>query len=67
MGAMRIVYKVLVGKPERKRQLERSRHRCEDVHILDLEADQIRGAYDSVWRWAVVNISGFITGGVFLD
>jgi hypothetical protein len=30
MGEERNVYKVLVGKPEGKRQLERTRHRWED-------------------------------------
>jgi hypothetical protein len=31
MGEGRNVYRVLVGKPERKRPLERPRHRWEDA------------------------------------
>jgi hypothetical protein len=36
MGEGRNVYKVLVGKPEGKRPLERPRHRWEERHKLDL-------------------------------
>jgi hypothetical protein len=36
MGEERKVYKVLVGKPERKRPLERPRHRWEDGIRMDL-------------------------------
>jgi hypothetical protein len=30
MGEKRNAYRILVGKPERKRQLKRKRHRCVD-------------------------------------
>jgi hypothetical protein len=36
MGEERKVYKVLVGKPEGKRPLERLRHRWEDGNRMDL-------------------------------
>jgi hypothetical protein len=36
MGEGRRVYKVLVGKPEGKRSLERPRHRWEDEFRIDL-------------------------------
>jgi hypothetical protein len=37
MGQGRNVYRVLVGKPEGKRPLERPRHRWEDGMKMDLE------------------------------
>jgi hypothetical protein len=37
MGESRVVYKVLVGKPEGKRQLGRSRYRWEDNIKMDLQ------------------------------
>jgi hypothetical protein len=37
MGKRRGVYRVLVGKPERKRPLGRSRHRWEDNIKMDLQ------------------------------
>ena len=37
MGERRDVYRVLVGKPERKRPLGRSRHRWEDNIKMDLQ------------------------------
>jgi hypothetical protein len=36
MGEERIVYKVLVGKPEAKRPLGKQRHRWEDGIRMDL-------------------------------
>jgi hypothetical protein len=58
---MRNAYKVLVGKPEGKRPLGRSRHRWEDNIIMDLRemgwegVDWIHLAQDwNQWR-AVVN------------
>jgi hypothetical protein len=36
MGEVRNVYRVLVGKPEGKRPLERPRHRWEDGVKIDL-------------------------------
>jgi hypothetical protein len=46
MGERRGVYRVLVGKPEGKRQLGRPRHRCEDNVKLDL---QDMGCGDMDW------------------
>jgi hypothetical protein len=37
MGERRGVYRVLVGKPERKRSLGRPRHRWEDNIKMDLQ------------------------------
>ena len=37
MGKMRVVYRVLVGKPEGKRQLGRPRRRWEDTIKMDLQ------------------------------
>jgi len=37
MVEMRSVYKVLVGKPEGKRPLGRTRHRCEGNIKMDLQ------------------------------
>jgi len=37
MGEERVVYRVLVGKPERKRPLGRSRHRWVDNIRTDLQ------------------------------
>ena len=37
MGEERGVYRVLVGKPERKRPLERPRRRCVDNIRMDLQ------------------------------
>jgi len=36
MGERRGAYRALVGRPERKRQLERPRHRWEDNIKMDL-------------------------------
>jgi hypothetical protein len=36
MGKGRNVYRVLVGKPEGKRPIERPRQRCEDGPKMDL-------------------------------
>jgi hypothetical protein len=43
MGEGRGVYKVLVGRPEGKRPLERSRHRWEDNIKMDLREIGIDG------------------------
>jgi hypothetical protein len=37
MGERRSVYRVLVGKPEGKRPLERPRRRWEDIIKMDLQ------------------------------
>jgi hypothetical protein len=56
------VYKVLVGKLERKRQLGRPRHRCEDNIMMNLQEVGRRGmgwidlAQDRDRWWALVNV-----------
>jgi hypothetical protein len=61
MGEERKVYKVLVGKPEGKRALERPRRRWEDVIRMDLReiglggVDWIQLAQDRDRWWAVVS------------
>ena len=63
MGERKGVCRVLVGKPEGKRPLGRSRHRWEENIKMDLqevgcgcvdwiELDQDRGR----WRWPLVNV-----------
>jgi hypothetical protein len=43
MGEMKIVYKILIGKPEGKRQLGRPRHRWEDTIKNDLREIEWEG------------------------
>jgi hypothetical protein len=60
-GEGRGVYRVLVGRPEGKRPLERPRHRREDNIKMDLREIGIDGAnwiqlvQDRVQWWAFVN------------
>jgi hypothetical protein len=55
LGRMKNAYKILVGKPEGKRPLERARHRWENNFKMDLQeiecrgVDWIRLAQDMVW------------------
>jgi hypothetical protein len=61
-GEMRNVYNILIGKPEEKRPLGRSRHRWEDNIRMDLReirwegVDWIHLAQDRDWWWALVNM-----------
>jgi hypothetical protein len=61
MGEGRGVYRVLVGRPEGKRPLERPTSRWEDNIKLDLRetgidgANWIRLAQDTVQWWTFVN------------
>jgi len=61
MGERRSVYRVLLGKPERKRPLEKPRHRWEDNIKMDLQEvrcggmDWIELAQDRDRWWALVN------------
>jgi hypothetical protein len=61
MGEERNVYKVLMGKPERKRVLGRPRNRWEDgIKMVLMEiglgsVDWIHLAEDRDWWWALVN------------
>jgi hypothetical protein len=66
MGEDRGVYRVLVGKPERKRPLERPRRRREDSIKMDLqEVGGVRGdwmelAQDrDMWRALVATVRNF--------
>jgi len=61
MGERRGIYRILVGKPERKRPLGRPRHRWEDNIKVDLQEvgcgglDWIELAQDRDKWWALVN------------
>jgi len=61
LGEMRGVYRVLVGKPEGKRQLGRPRLRWEDNIKMDLQVVGCGGMYwidlaqDRYRWWALVN------------
>jgi hypothetical protein len=60
-GEERKVYRILVGKPERKRPLGRPRHRWEDGIGMDLReigwgsVEWIQLAQDRGWWWALQN------------
>jgi hypothetical protein len=63
MYEMRIVYKILIGKHERKRPLRRSRRRCDDNIRMDLReigwegVDWIHLAQDrDQWRAVVYTV-----------
>jgi len=49
MGERRGVYRVLVGKPERKRPLGRSRHRWEDNIKMELQKVRWRALTGLMW------------------
>jgi len=77
MGERRGIYRVVVGKPEGKRSLERPRRRWEDNIKMDLQEvgcggmDWIELAQNrDRWRAlvnAVMNLRGSIKCGEFLD
>jgi hypothetical protein len=62
VGEMRKVYKILIGKPERKRPLRRPSHGWEDIIRMDLreigleDLDWIHLAQDRVQWQAFVNV-----------
>jgi hypothetical protein len=72
MGEGRVVYRILMGKPEEKTPLWRPRHRREDNIKADLQEvgcggmDWIELAQDRDSLWAFVN-AGFIKCGELLD
>ena len=61
MGERRVVYRVLMGKPEGKRPLGRPRHRQEDNIKMDLQevgfagVDWVSVAQDWDKWWALAN------------
>jgi len=77
MGERRGVYRILMGKPERKRPIWKLRHRWEDNIKMDLHEvgcgfmDWIELAQDrDRWRafvTTVMNLRGSIKCGEFLD
>jgi hypothetical protein len=60
-GEKRIAYRILVGKPEGKKPVERRRRRCEHNIEIDLEKiewgamDRINLVQDRDQWWALVN------------
>jgi len=77
MGEKRVVYRVLMGKPEGKKPLGRPRRRWEDNIKMDLQEvgcggmDWTELAQDrDMWRAlvsAVMNLRGSVKCGEFLD
>jgi hypothetical protein len=49
MGERRGAYRILVEKPERKRQLGRPRHRWEDIITMDLQEVGWRAWIELIW------------------
>ena len=62
MGERRSTYRVLVGKPEGKRQLGRSRHRWEDNIKMDLR-EVVWGALTGL-MWSSIGAGGGIVSAV---
>jgi hypothetical protein len=56
MGEGRKMYRILVGKPEGKRSLERPRHRCEDGIRIYLR--EIGWGVWSGFTWLRIGIIG---------
>ena len=56
MGEGRSVYRVLVGKPEGKRPLERPRRRWEDNIGMDLQ--EVEGVVGTGWSWLRIGTGG---------
>jgi len=56
MGKGRGVYRVLVGKPEGKRPLERPSRRWEDNSKMDLE--EVGGGFGTGWSWLRIRTGG---------
>ena len=56
MGEERVVHRVLVGKPERKRQLGRPRRRLKDNIKTDLQ--EVGGVVGTEWSWLRIGTGG---------
>ena len=56
MGEDRGVHRVLVGKPEGKRPLERPRRRWEDNIKMDLQ--EVGGGVGTGWSWLRIGTGG---------
>jgi len=56
MGQGRGVYRVLVGKPEGKRELGRPRRRWEDNIKMDLQ--EVGGVVETGWSWLRIGTDG---------
>ena len=56
MGEDRVVYRVLVGKPERKKLLRRPRRRWEDNIKMDLQ--EVGGVVGTGWSWLKIGTGG---------
>ena len=56
MGEGRGEHRVLMGKPEGKRPLERPRRRCEDNIKMDLQ--DVGGVVGTGWRWFRIGTGG---------
>jgi hypothetical protein len=60
MGEDRNVYKVLVGKPERKRPLERPRRRWEDGFRMELREIDAGGLWSGFTLFIIETVGGLL-------
>ena len=56
MGERRGIYRILVGKPQGKRPLRRSRRRWEDNIKMDLQ--EVGGVVGTGWSWLRIGTGG---------
>jgi len=56
MVEKRGVHRVLVGKPEEKRPLERPRHRWE--HNIKMDLQEVGGGVGTGWSWLRIGTGG---------
>ena len=56
MGEERVVHRVLVGTPEGKRPLGRSRRRWEDN--IKMELQEVGGVVGNGWSWLWIGTGG---------
>ena len=56
MVEKRGVHRVLVGKPEGKRPLERPRHRWE--HNIKMDLQEVGGGVGTGWSWLRIGTGG---------